>query len=73
MIKKISLLVVFASLILSCTNLDTAKPTSLNSFTYFYGGLRNYQAASAIEVSDGFLIAGDSITAFDFGNRVVTL
>jgi len=67
MIKKISLLVVFASLILSCTNLDTAKPTSLNSFTYFYGGLRNYQAASAIEVSDGFLIAGDSITAFDFG------
>jgi hypothetical protein len=66
MIKNIGSLLVCTSLILSCTNLDNAKPTATKSFTYFYGGLRNYQATAAIEVSDGFLVAGDSITLADY-------
>lgn len=67
MIKKIGLLLVFTILILSCTNLENAKPTTLSSFTYFYGGFKNYQSASAIAVSDGYLIAGDSVTVSDYG------
>jgi hypothetical protein len=67
MIKRIGLIIGFTALVLSCANLDNAKPTTLSSFTYFYGGLKNYQSVTVIEVSDGYLIAGDSLTVSDFG------
>ena len=71
MTRKIILLVALPCLILACTNLDNAKPTALSSFTYFYGGLRNYEAIAAIEVSDGFMLAGDSVTNADFGITLI--
>ncbi len=76
MTRKIVLFFVFASLVLSCTNLENAKPANLNAFTYFYGGTGNYQATAAIEVSDGYLVTGNNVITYsstlsDYGMVVI--
>jgi hypothetical protein len=56
---KFSVFVLF----IACNNLDSVSPASRNSFVHYFGGTGNYQAVSALELKDGFLLIGDSISA----------
>ncbi|MFM9837275.1 MAG: hypothetical protein ACKVOQ_03360 [Cyclobacteriaceae bacterium] len=69
--KKLISFIASSLLICSCSNLDNAKPANATAFTYFYGGTGNYQATAALEVADGFLIAGDSVGGAGYGALII--
>ncbi len=71
MTKKIISFIASSLLICSCSNLENAKPAGQSAFTYFYGGTGNYRATAALEVADGFLIAGDSVGAAGYGALII--
>ena len=61
MIKKLLCLSI-GIFLMQCANLDGVNPLTRNSFVYYYGSVANYQAVSALELSDGYLLIGDSIS-----------
>jgi hypothetical protein len=70
MIKKLALLLT-SLVIVSCSNLENAKPASSSAFIYQYGGLGNYRAASVLAVDGGYLVAGDSVGAEGYGGVII--
>lgn len=70
MINKLALLLT-SLVIVSCNNLENAKPANTTAFVYQYGGLGNYRASSVLAVDGGYLIAGDSIGAEGYGGVII--
>jgi len=55
----------------SCNNLEDVSPEQRTSFIHFYGGSNNFTGKAAEILDDGFLIAGDSVTASGTGIMLI--
>ncbi|MBS1981724.1 MAG: hypothetical protein OJF59_002890 [Cytophagales bacterium] len=64
-------LVIGTVLFYSCRNMDGVSPDSRSTFVYYYGGMGNYTATSALQLSDGYLVVGDSISSAKFSIVVI--
>lgn len=59
--------ILFVLVLISCNNLEDVNPAPRSTFIHFYGGSNNFIGRAAEVLSDGFLIAGDSITVNSAG------
>jgi hypothetical protein len=57
----------------SCSNLESVKPESRQSFMFYYGGSGNYSIVGAEQISDGFIVIGDSLNATGIGEKIILL
>jgi len=78
MIYKKTCLLLFAGIFFfSCSNLESVKPENRQSFIFYYGGTGNYAAVGAEQVSDGFIVVGDSldqsVNANGVGQKIILI